>query len=174
MASHPHAPVDAFVALGANLGDALGTLREALFEMAHLQASQLLACSPFYGSAPIDSSGPDYVNAVAHLRTTLGAYELLQRLQAIEQAHGRKRPYVNAPRTLDLDILLYGRGCIHGPRLQIPHPRMMQRAFVLLPLADVAPDRVSADQLVAVADQRIKRLANHGLSLPIAVDCAKH
>lgn len=148
----------ATIGLGANLGQAEASLRAALRALGQLPQCELVACSHFYGSAPIDSSGPDYVNAVAQLRTTLKPYEVLQALQAIEQAHGRERPYHNAPRTLDLDLLLYGEGHINGPGLVVPHPRMWQRAFVLLPLAELAPQWVSDEQLAEVAQQRIERL----------------
>jgi 2-amino-4-hydroxy-6-hydroxymethyldihydropteridine diphosphokinase len=98
------------------------------------------------------------LNAVAELRTRLTAPGLLRALQAIEQAAGRERPYRNAPRTLDLDLLLYGDGRIASVALTVPHPRLRERAFVLLPLAELAPDRVSAADLQAVAGQRIAPL----------------
>ena len=151
-------PVVATIGLGANLGQAQDSLRAAITAMAAWPGCELIAQSHFYRSAPIDSSGPDYLNAVAQLRTTLGPYPLLRALQSIEQANGRQRPYPNAPRTLDLDLLLYGDASIDGPQLRVPHPRMWQRAFVLLPLAELAPHEVSAEQLTAVADQRIERL----------------
>lgn len=105
----------------------------------------------------MDSSGPDYLNAVAEVATTLTAPALLDALLAIEQAAGRERPYRNAPRTLDLDLLLYGEARIHSTRLTVPHPRMGERAFVLVPLAEIAPQLVSAAALRAVAGQRIER-----------------
>ena len=95
---------------------------------------------------------------MARLSTTLDAPALLDALQAIEHRAGRERPYRNAPRTLDLDLLLYGDGRIESPRLTVPHPRMHERAFVLVPLAEIAPDRVPAAWLRAVSDQRIGRL----------------
>jgi len=111
-----------------------------------------------YGSAPLDADGPDYVNAVVQVRTVLSPDALLQALQAIEQQAGRARPYRNAPRTLDLDILLYGADRIDSTDLQIPHPRMWQRAFVVLPLAEIAPDLVSPAQVLAVSGQVLHRL----------------
>jgi 2-amino-4-hydroxy-6-hydroxymethyldihydropteridine diphosphokinase len=150
--------VDAFIGLGGNLGVAQNRLRAALAALAKWPGCELIASSNFYRSAPIDSSGPDYLNAVAQLRTTLAPYALLQVLQSIEQAHGRERPYPNAPRTLDLDLLLYGDARIEGPHLRVPHLRMWQRAFVLLPLAELVPERVSQAQLAAVSDQRIERV----------------
>ena len=151
-------PVSAFVALGANLGDSPATLRWALTAIAALTGTRLVRSSSLYRSAPIDSSGPDYINAVAEVATTLHAPALLAALQQIELAAGRERPYRNAPRTLDLDILLYGDASIHSPHLQVPHPRMGERAFVLVPLAEIAPVRVSAAQLAAVQGQAITRL----------------
>jgi 2-amino-4-hydroxy-6-hydroxymethyldihydropteridine diphosphokinase len=99
-----------------------------------------VAVSRLYRSAPVDAEGPDFVNAVAELRTGLTPPELLQALQAIEQAQGRQRPHRHAPRTLDLDLLLYGQRVVEVPGLTVPHPRLHQRAFVLRPLADLAPD----------------------------------
>ena len=122
-----------FVGLGANLGDAVATLSDALGELRALAAPGSFAASSFYGSAPVDSSGPDYVNAVARLRTALAPHALLDALQAIEQRFGRERPYRNAPRTLDLDVLLFGvegdaGGLqLHDERLTLPHPRAAQR-----------------------------------------------
>ena len=154
----------AFVGLGANLGDARATLDAAFSALAQLPSTELSAASSIYRSAPIDSSGPDYLNAVILLRTGLSATVLLAELQRIEQSHGRERPYRNAPRTLDLDLLIYGRQRIETPVLTVPHPRLHERAFVLKPLAEIAPQleipgrgRVG-DWLAAVADQRIDKL----------------
>ena len=152
------APVDVWVGLGANLGEREEALRSALQRMAEWPATRLIAVSALYASAPVDASGPDYLNAVAHLQTTLAPLDVLQRLQVIEQGAGRERPYRNAPRTLDLDVLLYGSEVLSTPTLTVPHPRMNERAFVLLPLADLAPGLVSQAALDAVADQRITRL----------------
>jgi 2-amino-4-hydroxy-6-hydroxymethyldihydropteridine diphosphokinase len=157
-------PVRACIGLGANLGDARATLAQALHALAALPDSTLHAASAIYRSAPIDSSGPDYLNAVALLDTVLPAPVLLAELQRIEREHGRERPYRNAPRTLDLDLLLYGDQCIATPTLTVPHPRLHERAFVLQPLAELAPELgvpghgVVADLLAAVAGQRIDRL----------------
>lgn len=148
-------PVTAYVALGGNLGHALETVLAALDALAAMPGTQLVARSRLYRTAPHQAEGPDFINAVARLQTTLSAPHLLDALQAIEHAAGRERPYVNAPRTLDLDILLYGDARIDSPRLTVPHPRMQGRAFVLFPLADVAPERVSAADLLAVQDQPI-------------------
>ena len=120
--------------------------------------------SPLYRSAPVDAGGPDYLNAVAQLETELDAASLLAQLQAVEQAHGRERSYRNAPRTLDLDLLLFGDALIDTPALSVPHPRLHERAFVLRPHADLAPALVVpgqgaiADLLPGVAAQRVDRL----------------
>ncbi len=152
-------PVRAFVALGANLGDAHAAVVQALQALGALPGTQLVCASSLYRTAPVASSGPDYINAVAELRTTLGPYELLAALQRIEQMAGRERPYRNAPRTLDLDLLLYGDLQQDDPVLTLPHPRMYERAFVLVPLAEIAPARVSAARLQAVNSQGITRLS---------------
>ncbi len=163
MALPVRAPVAAYIGLGANLGDARLTLCRALEKLRTLDFDGGWQVSGLYASAPIDSSGPDYLNAVATLRTTLTAPLLLQQLQAIENAAGRERPYRNAPRTLDLDLLFYGDARIDSPTLTVPHPRIFQRAFVLLPLAEIAPERVSQMQMEGVSDQRIVRLGSfHG------------
>jgi len=153
-----------FIGIGANLGDAKATVAMAIAALAHLPDTKLVAQSALFGSAPIDSSGDDYVNAVAELGTSLSATVLLQHLQAVELVHGRERPYHNAPRTLDLDLLLYGTEEIQTANLQVPHPRMTERAFVLLPLLQLAaeihiPGKGRAQDFVAaVADQRIQEL----------------
>lgn len=146
--------VPAFVGLGANLGDAAGAVRAAARALGQLPRTRLLACSRLYRSAPVQATGPDFINAVVQLRTGLCAPELLGHLQRLEQAAGRTRPYRNAPRTLDLDLLIYGSGAISSPALVLPHPRMHERAFVLLPLAELAPERVSRAALDRVAGQR--------------------
>jgi 2-amino-4-hydroxy-6-hydroxymethyldihydropteridine diphosphokinase len=131
--------IDAYIALGANLGEPVVTLHAALKQLVNTPG--ILACeaSPFYRSAPVDAFGPDFVNAVARLQTTLAPLQLLDVLQALEQKHGRQRLYRNAPRRLDLDLLLYGETVMHSERIVLPHPRMHERAFVLLPLYDLAP-----------------------------------
>ena len=154
-----------FVGLGANLGDALSTVRVALTQLAGLPRSALVAHSALYRSAPVDAAGPDFINAVVELRTELTPDDLLAALQRLESAFGRERPYRHAPRTLDLDLLLYGRRQLSGAGLTVPHPRLLQRAFVLAPLAELAPDWLLADgctvagALAGLADQRIERIA---------------
>lgn len=158
----PRQTTRAYIGLGANLGDAQATLRRAIEEIGETAGIERLRVSPFYRTAPIDSSGPDYLNAVAQVQTSLTALQLLAALQAIEQRHGRTRPYRNAPRTLDLDVLLYGAQRIDEPALTVPHPRMHQRAFVLRPLCDLAPDLELAqgslaDLLAQCAEQVVTR-----------------
>lgn len=148
----------AWIGLGANLGDRGAALARAVQALAALPSTQRLRVSGLYASAPIDAGGPDYLNAVAELSTCLAPLALLDALQAIEQAAGRERSYRNAPRTLDLDLLVYADQQLVSERLTLPHPRLGERAFVLLPLAELAPQRVSAQQLAAVADQRIERV----------------
>lgn len=151
-------PVTVCVALGANLGDARQAVLHAFEALNNLPGTRLTGRSRLYRSAPHQAQGPDFVNAVALLDTSLSALGLLDALQALEAQAGRERPYVNAPRTLDLDLILYGQSRIDCPRLQVPHPRWRERAFVLLPLADVCPDQVSAEDLARVADQPIEAL----------------
>ena len=153
-----HPEVIAYVALGANLGDPAQTLNQAIDALAELLGAHLVARSSLYQTAPIDSTGPDYVNAVVALKTTRTAPALLAQLQALEQSAGRERPYRNAPRTLDLDLLLYGTAALQSATLIVPHPRMYERAFVLLPLSEIAPHAVTHAQLQAVQSQVIVRL----------------
>ena len=150
--------VTAYVAIGANLGDPARAVHDALVRIASLPGTELIRQSSLYRTAPVDSSGPDYVNAVAEIRTRLSAPELLAQLQVVEHEAGRQRPYRNAPRTLDLDLLLFGDARIDSAALQVPHPRMQQRAFVLVPLAEIAPERVAPQLLAAVAGQGIARI----------------
>ena len=153
----------AYIGIGANLGDASANVDDALARLARLEGCTLLRASSKYRTAPIDSSGADYINAVACIDTPLAAPALLEALHGIELAHGRERPYRNAPRTLDLDILLYGDLTIDLPTLHVPHPRMLQRAFVLVPLLEVAPDIViprhgpAAAYLAGVSGQGISK-----------------
>ena len=154
----------AYVGIGANLGDARANVDDAVARLGLLPASRLLRTSPYYRSAPVDSSGDDYVNAVASIDTKLSAADLLAALHTIEAEHGRERPYRNAPRTLDLDLLLYGDAIIASDTLTVPHPRMHERAFVLRPLLDIAPAIVvpghgrAAAFFSGVAQQVIERL----------------
>ncbi len=149
----------ACVALGANLGDAVATVQQALRNVAGLPETQLLKASSLYRSAPYEAKGPDFINAVALLQTQLSPLVLLHALQALELQSGRERPYKNAPRTLDLDLIFYGDVALSTPELTLPHPRWHERAFVLQPLAEVWPERVSTELLDAVQDQAIHRMA---------------
>ena len=150
--------ITAYVALGANLGDAALTVARAMDAIDELQGTRLTRRSSLYRTAPVDASGPDYINAVVEISTALTAPQLLEHLQALELAAGRERSYRNAPRTLDLDLLLYGDASLQSAALTVPHPRMLERAFVLVPLAEIAPQRVSAAQLRRVGTQVIQRL----------------
>lgn len=145
--------VRAYVGLGANLGDTVHAVLDAMTALGQLPQTRVRARSRLYRSAPMDAGGPDFINAVVALDTALSADELLTHLQALEEAAGRTRPYRHAPRTLDLDLLLYGVQHSESPTLTLPHPRMQRRAFVLLPLHDVAPECVSDAALRAVAAQ---------------------
>jgi 2-amino-4-hydroxy-6-hydroxymethyldihydropteridine diphosphokinase len=132
-------PQRAFVGVGANLGDATATVRAALRALGQVPDTELVASSSLYRSAPVQAIGPDFVNAVAELRTALDPIALLHRLQSIEQTFGRVRSVRNAPRTLDLDLLLFGECVMQGPELVLPHPRAHLRAFVLWPLVELDP-----------------------------------
>jgi 2-amino-4-hydroxy-6-hydroxymethyldihydropteridine diphosphokinase len=155
----------AYVALGANLGDPAATVRAALAALADLPASRVVRASSLFRTAPVGlADQPDFINAVAELATGLEPTELLAALLRVEQDFGRRRAGRNGPRTLDLDLLLYGDRQIHLPGLTVPHPRMHLRAFVLLPLAEIAPALAIpgrgtlAAWLPAVAGQGIERL----------------
>ncbi|MCX7269040.1 MAG: 2-amino-4-hydroxy-6-hydroxymethyldihydropteridine diphosphokinase [Burkholderiales bacterium] len=151
-------PVSAYVAVGANLGDAIASVTQALQDLSGLTQTHVEAVSSLYRSAPYQAEGPAFINAVAHIRTRLNAPDLLVALQAMEQRAGRVRSHVNAPRTLDLDILFYGDAKLQSSYLTLSHPRWMERAFVLLPLQEVAPHKVIPVMLHAVADQQIEKL----------------
>ena len=159
-------PVRAVLALGANLGDAAAAVEAAFGALDRLPSTRLLARSSLYRTAPVGfADQPDFINAVAVVETSLAPRALLDALLDLEHAQGRTRTFLNAPRTLDLDILLYGAHTVHEPGLTIPHPRLHERAFVLVPLAEIAPDtevpgqgRV-ADLVQRVGAEGIVRLA---------------
>ncbi len=153
------ASVQACVAVGANLGDAIATVQQALRELAVLPETQLVRASSLYRSAPYEAQGPDFINAAALIQTHLSPLALLHALQKLEQLSGRERPYKNAPRTLDMDVIFYGDLVLDSTELTLPHPRWQERAFVLLPLAEIWPQRVSAEQLMLVQYQIIQRIA---------------
>ena len=155
----------AYVALGANIGDPAATVVSALAALAGLPESRVLRASPLYRTAPVGlRNQPDFINAAAALETALGAEALLDALLDLEARFGRRRRDRNGPRTLDLDLLLYDDSEIDLPRLTLPHPRLHLRAFVLRPLAEIAPDLTIpgrgsvAAWLPAVANQGIVRL----------------
>jgi 2-amino-4-hydroxy-6-hydroxymethyldihydropteridine diphosphokinase len=153
----------AWVGLGANLGDARATLLAACDALAGLPSTRWLRRSSWFESAPVDASGPTFLNGVALLATDLAPLQLLAELQSIEQHHGRERPYRNAPRTLDLDLLLLGDERIDLPALVVPHPRLHLRAFALAPLVElnaalVLPQGPAAVLLAGITDQPIRRL----------------
>jgi 2-amino-4-hydroxy-6-hydroxymethyldihydropteridine diphosphokinase len=132
-------PVLAYVGVGANLARPRVQVEQGIDALGGLPGTQVVARSSLYASAPVDAPGPEYVNAVVALRTALAADALLRALHAIEARFGRERSTRNAPRTLDLDLLLYGDLHSDEPSLRLPHPRLHQRAFVLRPLLEIAP-----------------------------------
>lgn len=150
--------VQAFVAIGANLGDAEASVKAAMAAIGALQRTQVTARSSLYRSEPVDAEGPDFVNAVVAVRTGLDAEQFLVALQRLETQAGRERPFPNAPRTLDLDLLMHGNSVMDTPTLTLPHPRMRERAFVLKPLAEIAPDKVPRAALARVTGQVVKRI----------------
>jgi 2-amino-4-hydroxy-6-hydroxymethyldihydropteridine diphosphokinase len=152
-------PVTAYVAVGANLGDARQAVLDSMAALSQLPGTRCSGRSRLYRTAPFEAEGPDFVNAVVRLETCLTAPELLDALQALENQAGRLRPYWHAPRTLDLDVLLYGQSRMDSPCLTLPHPRMWGRAFVVYPLADLAPDLVTPAIWARVAGQSIEPLA---------------
>ncbi|MFN4147938.1 MAG: 2-amino-4-hydroxy-6-hydroxymethyldihydropteridine diphosphokinase [Rhodocyclaceae bacterium] len=158
--------VIAYVALGANLGEPEKTVRAAIWALQELPRARLLKCSSLYRTAPVGlKHQPDFINAVAMLETAWSPNELLARLFEIEARFGRVRSIRNAPRTLDLDLLLCGDQMIESAELTLPHPRMTERAFVLVPLTEIAPQLTIPGRgplsalLPQVADQRIERLS---------------
>ncbi len=131
----------AFIGLGANLGEPQRQVRQAFRELDAIPHTRVVRASSLYRSAPLGyADQPSFVNAVVQVQTALPAERLLAELQAIEAAHGRRRSFANAPRTLDLDLLLFGDAALDAPGLKIPHPRMHERAFVLRPLVEIADD----------------------------------
>jgi len=155
----------AYVGLGSNLQDPRRQIQSALAELDAMPHTRVVKRSSLYRSAPIGHlEQPDFVNAVAQLETGLPAERLLAELQQLEARHGRKRSFANAPRTLDLDILLFGNATIRTPALTIPHPRMHERAFVLKPLVEVfvqatIPGHGLATTLLASCeDQKVERI----------------
>lgn len=156
----------AFVALGSNLQDPQQQILRAFAELGELPHTRVIATSQLYRTAPVGyGNQPDFINAVAEVSTDLAPLELLRQLLALETAHGRKRPFPNAPRVLDLDLLLYDDLQLNNTELTLPHPRLHERGFVLFPLADVAPELEIPGQgkvselLRRCQDQGVERLA---------------
>ena len=154
-----------YVGLGANIGEPRRQIEAAIEEMRNIPGTKVLLVSGIYKSAPVGvADQPDFLNAVALLDTGLAPEALLERLQDIERRHGRERPFPGAPRTLDLDLLLYGDQVLATPRLTLPHPRMHERAFVLAPLAEIAPQAAVPGRggvgglLAACRDQAVERI----------------
>jgi 2-amino-4-hydroxy-6-hydroxymethyldihydropteridine diphosphokinase len=170
-------PVVAYIGLGANLGKPVQAVQDAIAQLARLPETTLSAASSLYASAPVDAGGDDYVNAVVQIETRLDAHALLRELQRIEQLFGRERPFRNAPRTLDLDLLLYGSHTISHSVLDVPLPRMQDRACVLLPLLELAPDIAMPGighahaLLDSVSDQSVTKLTDAGKQPPPDSDC---
>jgi 2-amino-4-hydroxy-6-hydroxymethyldihydropteridine diphosphokinase len=150
--------VQAFVAIGANLGDAQAAVKAAMDAIGTIERTVVTARSSLYRSAPVDAAGPDFINAVVAVRTGLTAEAFLAELHLLEEQAGRERPFPNAPRTLDLDLLMHGNAIKDTPALALPHPRMRDRAFVLKPLAEIAPDKVPRAALARVSSQVIERI----------------
>ncbi|MBC7490263.1 MAG: 2-amino-4-hydroxy-6-hydroxymethyldihydropteridine diphosphokinase [Glaciimonas sp.] len=159
-----HSSVTAYIGVGSNLGDTKAQVVNAISQLATLPHTTLSAQSSLFRTAPIDSSGNNYINAVVRLNTQLSPPALLRALQNIEHHFSRERPYLNAPRTLDLDLLLYGMITLVHAALTVPHPRMVDRAFVLIPLLQIdpfitIPGHGAAHQFVQqVADQTITKI----------------
>ena len=153
----------AFIALGSNLQNPQAQVKRALQTIANTANIKLIKASSLYKTAPVGyDNQPDFINAVAEIETTLSPLELLRILLAIESAHGRERPFPNAPRVLDLDVLLYENTVINTPELTLPHPRMHLRGFVMLPLAEIAP-KISIGQH-GHADDLAAKCDNQGVS----------
>jgi 2-amino-4-hydroxy-6-hydroxymethyldihydropteridine diphosphokinase len=156
----------AFIGLGGNVGDSRQILTDAVICLAQFPSIKIDARSCFYISAPVDAPGADYVNNVISISTTLDPKPLLQVCQSVEQHFGRERPYSNAPRTLDIDILMYDQLTMNEPELIIPHPRMTERMFVLLPLLEIDPEITLPkhgklkDKLPDLSWQKIEKLQN--------------
>jgi len=160
MATH-----SAFIALGSNLDDPAAQVKSAMTALDTLPLTRVLKCSSLYRSAPVGYlDQPDFINAVVQVETGLAPHALLDAMLALEQARGRTREFANAPRTLDLDLLLYDDRVLHEHGLTLPHPQMHRRAFVLQPLLEIAPDCMipglgaAADAAERCIDQQLEKL----------------
>jgi 2-amino-4-hydroxy-6-hydroxymethyldihydropteridine diphosphokinase len=149
----------AYVGIGSNLDEPRRQVLEAFTELDRLPHTRLVKKSSLYRSAPMGHAAqPDFINAVAQLETGLPAERLLAELQQVETRHGRERSFPNAPRTLDLDVLLYGNAPIDSPALTVPHPRMHERALVLKPLLEISPELPYQAFLETCAGQEVERI----------------
>jgi 2-amino-4-hydroxy-6-hydroxymethyldihydropteridine diphosphokinase len=161
----------AYIGIGSNLGDSIATIHRAITALENLPQTRLITRSSLFQSAPYEASGNDFMNAVVEIETSLSPEELLTQCQTIELAFGRERPFQNAPRTLDLDLLLYDHETINSASLILPHPRMTERAFVLLPLCEIAPEitipgkGLACEYLPQLSDQRIEKLQAQPLAI---------
>lgn len=158
-------PARAFIALGANIVHPAEQIRQAIARLSALPQTRLVCTSSLYSSAPVGyADQPDFINAVAEISTTLPPHRLLEAMQTIENELGRERSIPNGPRTIDLDLILYGDQAIAGHELQVPHPRMHERAFVLVPLCEIDPELnipghgAASALLASVAGQALRRL----------------
>lgn len=155
----------AFIGIGANLGDARQALKDAIVCLAQQVGVTVLARSSLYRTAPVDADGDDYYNAVVKVQTSFTAAQLLRICHHIEDQFGRERPFRNAPRTLDLDLLVFGDEQHNDEHLTVPHPRVTERAFTLVPLLELAPELVipgagpAIDFLAGVSEQRIDKVS---------------
>ncbi|NCN88045.1 MAG: 2-amino-4-hydroxy-6-hydroxymethyldihydropteridine diphosphokinase [Gallionella sp.] len=155
----------AFIALGSNLDDPAAQVNSAMTALEALPLTRVLKCSSLYRSAPVGYlDQPDFINAVVQVETELAPHALLDAMLVLEQARGRTREFANAPRTLDLDLLLYDDRVLHEHGLTLPHPQMHRRAFVLQPLLEIAPECVipcvgsAADAAKRCIDQQLEKL----------------
>ena len=149
----------AYVGIGSNLDDPRAHVLGAFSDLDRLPHTRVARKSSLYRTAPVGHADqPDFINAVAQLETGLPAERLLAELQEVEQRHGRKRSFPNAPRTLDLDILLFGELKLQSRELTVPHPRMHERAFVLMPLLEIAPELSQRFSLEPIKNQKIEKL----------------
>jgi len=166
MTANPPPPQQAALALGSNLGDCQGTLESALACLDGVPGLRLLARSGWYRTAPVGPPQPDYLNGCALLEVSLSPEALLERLQDTEHRHGRVRRERWGARTLDLDLIFYGNLCLESTRLTLPHPRFRERAFVLLPLAEIAPGWIDPLTGRTVAELA-QRVSGQGTVLPL-------
>ena len=148
------------VSFGANLGDAQQTVLKAIELVGQISGTHLIKASSLYETEPFEAQGPDFVNAVALFDTALQPNDFLTELQKLEDQYGRKRSFINAPRTLDLDLIFYDDLILNSDQLTLPHPRWSERAFVVIPMMDICPERVSQAHLDSIKNQFIRRIVS--------------